>query len=102
MCLRFPMRIVWLGWCLLIAACSSLELNKDIPNFNNHIVGGDPGQTIAFVGRKIALNEVGFTCPDGSICLDTRFHARYRIIELLEGQFDGEVIDFVVYDHYGR
>jgi hypothetical protein len=95
------MRIVWLGWCLLAAACVSLETDASIPDFKYQIAGGDPGQTIAFVGEKIAVQEVGFICADGSICMDVRFHARYRIVELLEGKFDGEIIDFVVYDHYG-
>ncbi len=95
------MRIVWVGLCLFAAACVALKPDADIPDFNNTIVGGDPGQTIAFIGEKIAVQEVGYVCPDGSICMDARFHARYRLIELLEGKFDGKVIDFVVYDHYG-
>ena len=95
------MRIIWLGLCFLAAACVALNPDADIPDFNNTIVGGDPGQTIAFIGEKVAVQEVGFVCPDDSICMDARFHARYRIIELLEGKFDGKVIDFVVYDHDG-
>jgi hypothetical protein len=100
------MRIVWLGWCFLAAACASLAPDAaipdlDIPDFNNTIAGGDPGQTIAFVGEKIAVQQSDYSCPENHICMDARFHARYRIVELLEGQFDGDVIDFIAYDHYG-
>ncbi len=95
------MRFLWLGWCLLAAACASLDTDTDIPDFKYQMTGGEPGQTIAFVGEKIAVDEVGFICADGDICMDLRFHARYRIVELLEGKFEGDIIDFVVYDHYG-
>lgn len=95
------MRFIWLGWCLFAAACVSAEPPADIQDFSNRIVGGDPGQTIAFVGEKIAVLQDDYVCPENHICMDARFSARYRIVELLEGKFDGEIIDFVVYDHYG-
>jgi hypothetical protein len=94
------MRIVRLVCCLLAAACTSIDPDVDIADFNNRIVG-DPGQTIAFVGEKIAVQEDDYVCPENRICMDVRYRARYRIVELLEGKVDGDVIDFVAFDHYG-
>lgn len=76
---------------------------RDIVDFDNTIKGGKPGQIIAFRGKKIALEEIPYDehCTEDYICLDSRFNARYEIIELLAGEYEGDVIDFGVYDHYG-
>ena len=74
---------------------------QNTKNFNNQIKGGEVGQTIAFVGKKIGLQNVENHCPKDMICLDSRYNARYRIDELLVGEHEDATIDFIVYDHYG-
>lgn len=94
----------------LLASCAhtdDVELTE-ISDWDNTAETGSPGQTIAFIGEMIALDKLDYEeyCPlteDGQLrlCMDSRFNARYRIVELLDGDYDGETIDFAVYDHYG-
>lgn len=70
-------------------------------DFTNKTASGIDGQTIAFVGEKISLDWVDYACPEDRICLDSQYHARYRVVELLSGQYGGDTIDFVAFDHYG-
>jgi len=72
------------------------------------------GDIIAFVGEKIFVEErnleetMDVTLPDGSIVTRTlprrsdRYEARYKIIEVIAGDYTEPEIDFVAYDHYGR
>jgi len=79
----------------------NLAMAKDISDWDNTATGDEDGQTIIFVGEKIALEEYDEACPEGFLCMDSRFNARYKIIDLLIGEYDGTTIDFAVYDHYG-
>jgi len=87
----------------LILTTSSAAKAQNIPDFNFETMGGESGQRIAFVGEKIALDELSHEewCPENNICMDAAFNARYKIIDLLEGDYEGDTIDFRVYDHYG-
>lgn len=87
---------------------------QDIPDFDNSFAGGEDGQIIVFVGEKIAIDELSYeehcvseeTNDDGEpveiICMDAAFNARYKVIDLLKGDYSGRTIDFRVYDHYGE
>ena len=35
------------------------------------------------------------------IHMDAAFKARYEVLEKVHGSFDGKIIDFKAYDHYG-
>lgn len=74
-----------------------------VPNFDNKPKNTNFGQTIAFTGEMIGLQRLEYEehCPSDSICMDARFNARYKIHDLLAGDYSGETIDFAVYDHYG-
>ncbi len=52
-----------------------------------------------FVGEKIEVVEV--VPPDGEIWDDSAFDVKYRVIESVYGEFEGNVIEFRVFDHYG-
>lgn len=51
---------------------------------------------IVFVGKKISLKQLP---NDGSI--DNAFLAKYEILENVYGEFQGDTIEFRVFDHYG-
>ena len=69
---------------------------------------------MAFVGNKVFVEErakpeyMDIEMPDGSIvtrslpAFDTRYEARYEILDMVEGSHEELTIDFVAYDHYGR
>jgi hypothetical protein len=73
----------------------------------------NPDRVLAFVGRKIRINEFDPAEDDPEpsdedseeeiiiIHMDAAFKARYRILELVHGGFEGDIVDFKVYDHYG-
>jgi len=56
---------------------------------------------LVFVGERIAVFQREYDCPSDSICMDGHYVARYRIIEILQGDYDGDTIDFFANDHYG-
>ena len=87
---------------MLSLMCTVSASAQDVFNFDNSTKSGDVSQTIAFVGERVGLVAVENPCPEDYICLDVRFNARYRILDLLEGEYEGDTIDFVVYDHYGE
>jgi len=73
-------------------------------------------QLFAFVGQKISVDEfkAPSKCPqlveekpDGTatVCFEipnAAFHAQYRVLQPVHGQYDGPVIRFDAFDHYGR
>lgn len=83
---------------LITSACAT---SATISDFDNTFNEGPDGQTIAFVGEKIDVVQADYICPENHICMDAKFNARYRVIQLLAGDYTGEKIDFVVFDHYG-
>ena len=89
-----PTIILFLVYSLQVSA-------QTIPNFDNKSKGGEVGQTIAFVGEKIGFHEIEEHCPENSICMDALFIARYKVDDVLAGDYQGETIDFIAYDHYG-
>ena len=68
-------------------------------------------QILAFVGKKVFLRYAPIdrepTIDENGdeqiiISLDSRFEARYEILHLVSGDYDGDQIDFVAFDHYGE
>lgn len=71
----------------------------------------------AFVGQQVKVEEFQPTddCtpkpnapkpPDGveKVCvvMNAAFHAEYRVLQPVYGQYDGDMIRFDAFDHYGR
>lgn len=54
---------------------------------------------LVFIGKKIDLTKVPPE-PD-RIPFDSQFLARYEILELYRGSYEGDQIEFTVFDHYG-
>lgn len=90
----------------IIASCSNPavdEIKVDEVPLKYSIETEEPGTQktdfFVFVGEKIAVTE--FFPPDGEMWMDQGFDVRYRIIEEVFGEFDGGIIEFKAFDHYG-
>lgn len=93
------MRLTPILACALLAGCATDPLQ----GFDNRGVIANDDKMLAFVGEKVAvamLLEEGPEDPN-VIVLDLAYAARYRVLEVVHGDYDREVIDFVAYDHYG-
>ena len=60
-----------------------------------------PQNYLVFVGEYISVEEFDYVCPEDAICMDLGFKAKYRVLNKLYGEYAGETIDFIAYDHYG-
>lgn len=68
----------------------------------------EDGNIIAFVGKKIFVREDETWPPEQDpssdefiLYMDGRYQARYEIETLVAGDYEGSMIDFHAYDHYG-
>ena len=100
---RFLLIAIFLG--LSILSCSTPE-SKDIivdeePNksVQTEYSGVQKSDLFVFVGEKIEVVEV--IPQHGEIPFDSVFDAKYRVLESVYGEFEGNAIEFRVFDHYG-
>lgn len=107
--LLLPIRksVFLICFTLVASGCTGAAIRE----FDNRATLSNPDKVLAFVGRKIRINE--FDPAEGApepsdedfeeeiMYLDVGFKARYRILELVHGDFEGDIVDFKVYDHYG-
>lgn len=56
---------------------------------------------IVFVGQRLDVEERDCPDVDGLPAFDHLFHAKYRVLQVLYGKYDGSEIEFDAYDHYG-
>jgi hypothetical protein len=76
----------------------------------------EPGRFLAFVGQKIKVEQFTPTSgckqpevetrPDGTrfVCVEipnAAFHAEYRVLKMVYGQYGDAAIRFDAFDHYG-
>lgn len=61
--------------------------------------GVQKSDLFVFVGEKIEVVEVN--PPNGEVWFDSAFDVKYRVIESVHGEFEGNIIEFRVFDHYG-
>ena len=99
--------ILALLFSILISTNSFAQVPDDFDNSSDR----ETSQILAFVGKKIflryALIDREPTIDENGeeqiiISLDSRFEARYEILHLVSGDYDGDQIDFVAFDHYGE
>jgi hypothetical protein len=57
----------------------------------------DSNRLFAFVGEKISVEPL----PHQRGSMDNGFKAKYAILKKVYGDFPGDTIEFVAYDHYG-
>lgn len=57
---------------------------------------------IAFVGEKLSVEQFEPNVDPGRVLMDVAFKARYRVLDVVYGDFKNDLIDFEAYDHYGR
>lgn len=55
-----------------------------------------------FIGEKIKVDYAIRKYYCNRISMDSKFDAKYKIIENLYGDYMNDTIDFVAYDHYGK
>lgn len=97
-----------------------------IPGLGNALIGQSRVDSmIIFIGQKIEINDITpdpnveiNTKPDSTwinrdtiyanrnpkfstVYLDSKYHVKYKIIDLVNGRFEGDTIEFIAYDHYG-
>lgn len=92
-----------LAFGALLSACVGVP----IADFDNAAILVNEDKILAFVGEKIAVVETEAAASDSGdpdevvIVLDLAFEARYRVLEVIHGDYAGETVDFAAFDHYG-
>lgn len=89
----------------LFSGCVSMPL----PDFDNRATLGNADKYFAFVGEKIRVSQFDPAEDDPKdadpdtiiIHMDAAFKARYRVLEVVHGDYEKQTIDFKAYDHYG-
>lgn len=78
---------------ILLVSCSDQTPGVDS-------CGENPGngKLFVFIGEKIYVKEL----RDEEGGMDAKFLAKYKILERVCGNYSGNTIEFIVYDHYGR
>lgn len=62
-------------------------------------------QLLAFVGRKQSVRDITEQLrrkSQDALLLDGFFRAKYRVEQVVYGEYAGDVIEFTAADHYGR
>lgn len=62
----------------------------------------DPVELNIFIGEKISIDRATQKNCCGIISLDQKFSAKYKVLEMLEGDFSKPTIDFTIFDHNGE
>lgn len=91
---------------LFVASCSNYDLEVVAVDegplkyeADSEYPGTQSSELFVFVGEKIEIVE--FRPPHGEVWMDSAYDAKYRILEPIYGDFQGNVIEFRAFDHYG-
>ena len=66
------------------------------------VAGSSLDDLVVFVGEKISVKKFEPKSDPDTFLMDEAFKARYKLLELVHGEFGGKEIEFEAYDHYGR
>lgn len=69
------------------------------------VYGADPregDEVIAFVGEKISVDVFEPDPGPDVLLVDAAFRSRYRVLQVVHGEYVGDSIEFTAYDHYGE
>ncbi len=78
------------------------ELRKQLlAQFEKDKLENKPSKVYAFVGEKVEVVEFKLQLKEGELPFDQAFKAKYKIIQNVYGDYQGEFIEFEAYDHYG-
>ena len=82
--------LLFLGLIAFLVGCTTSRIESENGLFS-------------FVGEKINLEDfIPLRCKlPLSVCLDSAFIAKYKILEKVYGDHSGTEIKFIVFDHYG-
>ena len=81
----------WIAAGLLALACAQAQADPAPPR--------DPDDLLVFVGEKESVVEFEPQLPPNVLLMDGAFKARFRVVQVLHGRYDGERIEFEAYDH---
>lgn len=59
-------------------------------------------EVVAFVGEKISVDVFEPDADPDVLLIDAAFRSRYRVLQVVRGEYAGDTIEFTAYDHYGE
>jgi hypothetical protein len=74
---------------------------KMLAQIEKQLEENKPSRIFVFVGEKVEVKEFNPEAEKGAILMDSAFKAKYKIIQNVYGDYQGEYIEFEAYDHYG-
>ncbi len=80
----------------------SAEEKKILDELDKELEENKPDKIYVFVGEKIEVKPFNPKLDKGEILMDSAFQAKYKIVHNIYGNYDKEMIEFEVYDHYGE
>jgi CubicO group peptidase (beta-lactamase class C family) len=87
---------VW-AIALVLAGCSTQQTRKPWFAKDRTFKSERKNTLVAFIGEKIEVTEMPYKPGD----FDLRVKAKYKIIQLVYGNYSKDTIEFEAYDHYG-
>jgi hypothetical protein len=83
---------------LFLTGCAGKIANF---NPNSHKYKPNDSNVIAFIGKKISVDEFDPNVGNDYLIMDLAFTAKYQVLEQLSGKPLSTTISFNAYDHYG-
>ena len=87
---------MWL-MVLVFAGCHTQQIRKPLIPKDRTFKSERKNSLVAFVGEKIEVIDMPYSAEGR----DLGFRAKYKIIELVYGNYSDDTITFDAYDHYG-
>ena len=82
---------------LLLVSCGTHKTYDPLIPKDMSVENERNNKLIVFVGEKIEVTELPYKKGD----FDSKFHAKYKVLQLVYGKYVKETIEFIAYDHFG-